>query len=123
VTALALSAALAGGALVASPTPTSAQQNAAQFCKEIGVPDLNQLLTELAEHQVDVSITQGACVSLVQAGNPTAAAASFCKDAAAQGVSEENRGECVREVKAVLERYIQCFCAPVRDDLDARELA
>lgn len=98
VTALALSIALAGGALVASPTPASAQQNAAQFCKEI-VPEINGFLEEF----LDASITQGACVSALQAGNPTAAAASLCRSVVIQDISyTENHGKCTQEVKALL---------------------
>jgi hypothetical protein len=107
--ALALSVALTGGALVASPAPASAQENPAQLCKEFGRPLINFLAT-LFVGQIfegaEIGVTQGACVSLVTAGNFTALSASICNDLKQQGFLQQvPPGQCVRAVKGFLEQF------------------
>jgi hypothetical protein len=95
---LAFSGALALGGMVATPNLASAAPGASQFCKEEIRPFLQSAF--------ELSITQGACVSALEAGNPTAAASSLCKDARVIDiVGADNHGKCTQEVKAFLEPF------------------
>jgi hypothetical protein len=66
---------------------TAHADNVSQICSSIG----------------DGGVSHGACVSLVQAGNPTALLSEVCADPAAQEASSTaNRGQCLKAARAPL---------------------
>ena len=105
---LVLSTSLAMGPM--QPTAQAAPtDNAAGFCKEI-LPELNGFLSYIVslitQSEATVKLTQGACVSAIMAGNPTAAAASLCRTPQiADLIGAENLGKCQQEVKAFLQEF------------------
>ena len=82
--------------------PASAEPGPAKFCQEF-VPELNEFLSTLID--APVNLTQGSCVSAIQAGNPTAAAAALCRtpEISEFVVGDANHGKCQQAVKEFLE--------------------
>lgn len=66
---------------------TAHADNASQICRSFG----------------DGGLSHGACVSLAQAGNPTALISGVCADPAAQqALGTTNRGQCAKAARALL---------------------
>lgn len=64
-----------------------AEPNASQVCKLAG----------------DAGTTHGACVSLAQAGNPTALISDLCRiPGVAESVGAANHGQCINVIRASL---------------------
>ncbi len=62
-----------------------AEDNAAQLCK----------------NAPETGISQGACVSLARAGNPTALISGLCKlEGAPEAVGTTNHGQCMKALRA-----------------------
>jgi hypothetical protein len=107
-----LSFSLAAGAFVSTPKAASAQDNASERCKELLEPLIefigSELLSGIFQEEIELEISHGSCVSLVQAGNFTALAVSICRSLDEEGILEEadvTRGHCNQEVKGFLERF------------------
>ncbi len=100
LTALTLALTLSLGTLAVSPhEAAAAPENAAQFCQEEGREELARLIFFFTGVPVDVS--QGACVSLLRAENPTALIVNFCQ-------TEEGRAFLSRLVEQEVENTGQC---------------
>ncbi len=68
-------------------TGTAHADNASQICSSIG----------------NAGVSHGACVSLAQAGNPTAVIGDICADPLAQqALGTTNRGQCIKAARALL---------------------
>jgi hypothetical protein len=109
--ALSLGSSVALTGAIGSAQPVSAQENPSQICKEFARPLLDYLAT-LFVGQIfqgaEIHVTQGACASLVTAGNFTALAASICDDLKKQGFLQDvPPGVCVRDVKGFLQELFE----------------
>jgi hypothetical protein len=78
-----LSFSLAAGAFASTPRAASAQDNASELCKQFlerGIEAIgSEVLGVIFNEEIELEITHGSCVSLVQAGNFTALAVSICR--------------------------------------------
>jgi hypothetical protein len=112
VLVLSLSFSLAAGAFASTPGAASAQDNASELCKEFLEGGIEAIGSEVPgvifNEEIELEITHGSCVSLVQAGNFTALAVSICRTLDEEGILEEEnvtRGHCNHAVKEFLEEF------------------
>ena len=60
-------------------------------------------VSQICKSVPNTGISHGACVSLAQAGNPTALISAVCADPAAQqALGTTNRGQCLKAARALL---------------------
>ena len=107
LTALALALTLSLGTMAITPQEAAAApDNVTQFCQDDGREALAGLIFFLTRVR-GVDVSQGACVSLLRAENPTALIVNFCQTEQGRaflsrfGDQEVNTGQCVRIVKSI----------------------
>src|SRR6476646_10614283 len=105
VAVLSLALAGLGWKATAAPHPAAAQtvNNASQACSQFVEQDIHDFFFYVVG--ANVTVSPGACVALLESGNATPLAVSFCKSADVAPYFQ-NQGQCLQEIKPFLQSFL-----------------